>query len=499
MAEEPRQEEQDARQDNNLPHKAWVSLSAALGKPLAVVLAIIAVVFVVLLVVGLIWYLIPIFGSIGSKKGLTITQRKDLVQGFASVMQALAVLVAGVVGLGGLYFTWRNLNQTRRLTEQGQITERFTRAIDQLGETDDDGNPRLEIRLGGIYALERIDKESPERAYHPTVMEVLTAYVRENAPWPTKASNKSPKRTFIKPPEGDPVSSSVPDKAAEQDEGTKQGVEPQGVEPTSAPPRTDIQAILRVLNRREEERVPENHRVQSLDLRGTNLQEAWLWDANLSGAMLEGTVLQEAVLAHANLSEADLRGTDLRRAELSNANLQGAHLWEANLQRAHLSGADLSEADLSGADLSRAGLLAADLSGANLSVSIYHPNLLRANLQGAYLREANLSRAKLKYADLSGADLSEADLSEADLSRAVLQGARLLGADLSETRELSQKQIDWTIGINEPLKPLSSNATKLPEGLNRPKLWSKDLDEQFEIIREREFPPIRRTLIDPGQ
>src|SRR5215208_5949520 len=271
MAEEPRQEEQDARQDNNLPHKAWVSLSAALGKPLAVVLAIIAVVFVVLLVVGLIWYLIPIFGSIGSKKGLTITQRKDLVQGFASVMQALAVLVAGVVGLGGLYFTWRNLNQTRRLTEQGQITERFTRAIDQLGETDDDGNPRLEIRLGGIYALERIDKESPERAYHSTVMEVLTAYVRENAPWPPKSSNKSPEREFIKPPfikppEGDSVSNSSPNVAAEQDEGAEQEVEP-----TSGTPRTDIQAVLDVLKRREEDRVPKKPRVR-LDLRGTDLQ-----------------------------------------------------------------------------------------------------------------------------------------------------------------------------------------------------------------------------------
>jgi hypothetical protein len=101
-------------------------------------------------------------------------------------------------------FTWRNLRQTREstqrtleLTEQNQITERFTRAIDQLGETDDNGNPRLEIRLGGIYALERIDKESPERAYHSTVMEVLTAYVRENYRWkreepstPTKASNE---------------------------------------------------------------------------------------------------------------------------------------------------------------------------------------------------------------------------------------------------------------------------------------------------------------------
>jgi hypothetical protein len=147
------------------------------------------------LVLGLIldWYIDP----------QTSTQKKDLVQ-------ALGLITAGVAGAVGIFFTWRgqernqrntqeqfrltrqsqeqnqestqaqleNAQEELRLTRQGQITERFTRAIDQLG------SEKLEIRLGGIYALERIDKESPERAYHSTVMEVLTAYVRENAPWP---------------------------------------------------------------------------------------------------------------------------------------------------------------------------------------------------------------------------------------------------------------------------------------------------------------------------
>jgi hypothetical protein len=123
----------------------------------------------------------PVFSA---KSDLSITERKDLVQGFASVAQALAVGLTGAAGFIGLAFTWRNLRQTREstqrtleLTEQGQITERFTRAIDQLGATDDDRNPRLEIRLGGIYALERIARDSPERDYS-TVMEVLTAGLR---------------------------------------------------------------------------------------------------------------------------------------------------------------------------------------------------------------------------------------------------------------------------------------------------------------------------------
>jgi len=91
--------------------------------------------------------------------------------------------VAGVIGV---YFTWRNLKQTQEgtqvtltLTESSQITERFTRAIDQLEARDERGGKRLEIRLGGIYALEWITHDSP--TYYEAVTDVLAAYIRENA------------------------------------------------------------------------------------------------------------------------------------------------------------------------------------------------------------------------------------------------------------------------------------------------------------------------------
>jgi hypothetical protein len=163
------------------------------------VLALFAVV-VTLLLVFLNWYIAPI--EPGDKKDLIL---------------ALGQILAGTALLAGLYFTWRGQGLTQKgqeatqrntqrqlqLTEQGQITERFTRAIDQLGATDETGE-KLEIRLGGIYALERIDKESPKRAYHATVMEVLTAYVRENSrrdrgqsSTPSSADNEAAKQDKV--------------------------------------------------------------------------------------------------------------------------------------------------------------------------------------------------------------------------------------------------------------------------------------------------------------
>jgi hypothetical protein len=246
------------------------------------------------------------------------------------LVQALALLTAGVAGAFGIYFTWRGQRITREgleraqkdtaqqlhLTQQGQITERFTRAIEQLGATNDRGENKLEIRLGGIYALERIAWDSPERDYS-TVIEVLTAYVRENTTQALGSSEGSsdeasplhPLRRWLR-------SAAKADKVAKQ---------PAPLEPTA-----DIEAILDVL-RRTQARVPGKDHT-SLDLHeanlmGANLNKANLVGANLQGAFLLGANLQGAFL----LRGANLDGAFLQVADLTAANLQGAEVTDEQL------------------------------------------------------------------------------------------------------------------------------------------------------------------------
>src|SRR5688500_14186935 len=53
-----------------------------------------------------------------------------------------AQIIGGFGLLLGLYFTWRRVE----IAQDQQVTERFTRAIDQLGATDDKTRePRLEV------------------------------------------------------------------------------------------------------------------------------------------------------------------------------------------------------------------------------------------------------------------------------------------------------------------------------------------------------------------
>jgi uncharacterized protein YjbI with pentapeptide repeats len=358
----------------------------------------------------------------------TELDREKLLKARNDVPKAGIQIVGGTALLAGLVFT----NRTLGLNQQGQITDRFTKATDQLG------SDKLAIRLGGIYSLERIARDS--KADHGPVMEVLTAFVRDHAAGSPTATPS-------------PVGSSIT---------------------ATAKPRTptDVQAVLTVVERRNISNDPKGY---TLDLSHSDLPgaefptDALLSWANLSGANLSGADLVGAKLTGAGLSGANLSGADLLEADLSYASLTGANLSGAYLPGAQLPDAELSNALLLGVTLSGADLFGATLSNANLSNALLFgsklsdallsgANLSGANLSGTDLSGANLSKADLSgaglpKADLSGANLSGAHFSRADLSGANLSGAHLSGADLSGAAGLSQDQVD---------SAFTDEATKLP-------------------------------------
>jgi uncharacterized protein YjbI with pentapeptide repeats len=297
-----------------------------------------------------------------------------------------------------------------------QLTDRFTKAVEQLA------SPEIAVRLGGIYALERIAKDSEKD--HWTIMEVLTAFVRE--PPPLKAPLEEEKLLLELPT---------------HIQKAKDVKQPQKL-------RIDIQAALTVIGRRDTEKDPEN---QKLDLSNANIAAANLTEANLEKAHLFAANLQEAKLFKANLEKAYLRQAKLQEAVLCKARLHEADLTEANLEKAHLM-----QAELPGTDLNGAKLKSANLGGANLHQTI----LFKANLENANLRQAKLQEAVFRKANLQGVDFSDANLEEANLSKANLEGA-----NLSEAKNLKQEQIEEAFG--------NKNTTRLPENLKAPEHWTK--------------------------
>src|SRR5450755_2061781 len=176
------------------------------------------------------------------------------------------------------------------------LTDRYSKAIDQLG------SDKLDVRIGGIYALERVARDSATD--HPTVMEVLAAFVREHSceQWPLPAGGATLQRAT----------------------------------------RPDVQAAITVIGRRKV-----SNDLRPIDFTGACLGHADFTDANLARAYVTG----------ANLARANLAGANLAGAHLSVANLTSTYLGQANLAGTYLDATNLTGADLTGANLTGASFL----------------------------------------------------------------------------------------------------------------------------------------------
>src|SRR5215472_8488533 len=111
-----------------------------------------------------------------SERGLQWLNLRPQAAFFAAGVGVVVLLLiySGVTAAVAAAAAWIALLRHFAQTEadrQRRITESFSKAVEQLG------SDKLEVRLGGIYALERISQESPRDYW--TVMETLTAFVRE--------------------------------------------------------------------------------------------------------------------------------------------------------------------------------------------------------------------------------------------------------------------------------------------------------------------------------
>ncbi|MEW2195205.1 pentapeptide repeat-containing protein [Streptomyces microflavus] len=234
---------------------------------------------------------------------------------WARRIELFTVVVASVVAVVGLWYSnvqtkqaneqARQANEQARddraLAKEGQITDRYTAAVGNLGED------KVDVRLGGIYALERIMQDS--RRDQPTIANVLATYIRTHA---------------AKPP------------------GKGQGVP------------ADVHAALTVLATRD----TKQDGAFRLDLHGAKLPSITLTATGISAAALHkanlrNTDLHGADLRNTNLSGANLRNTDLSGAILSGTYLRDTYLGDALLYGAYLLGADLRGADLRDTDLTK--------------------------------------------------------------------------------------------------------------------------------------------------
>ena len=243
-------------------------------------------------------------------------------ESISATMRNIAVVLGGIVAF--VLSIWRSSIADRQANSAGRQSaiaqrrlgdERYQKGSEMLG------SDVLSVRLGGIYALDRLAKEHPAE-YHVLIIQQFCAFVRNP---PGKPSEEELERELKKP-----------------------------IPPTI---REDIQEVMTRIGRRSEDGIEEEKRSEgfALDFRGADLRGLRLLDGNFRGANLS-----DAYLMRVYFSRVDLRGSEFRHA----------HLFMAYLLLCDLTDVDFSWADLSGSNLFTSVLNNARLTRTEISTGL---------------------------------------------------------------------------------------------------------------------------------
>jgi uncharacterized protein YjbI with pentapeptide repeats len=427
------------------------------------------------------------FGLISSFRFAYETFIGDLKDRVEAAKVFFPVLVALI---GGPILIWRAVTAhwaaqaARHQAETGReahFTTLFTKAVEQLGATRDviktsamlssvvvgeqqthtETEPNLEVRLGAIYALERVARDS-ERD-HQSITDVLCAYVRNRQNCGTPVAR--PDDAYL----------------SEDMFGSPSSKRYQQWIDSIPRPRVDIQAAVTVLARRQ------TAGGGALDFGNANLQCAEFHGGKFGQAIFVGAYIDRASFRGADLTGSLFMGAHLERADMVKACLDG--VWFAS---AALTGARLDQARGENVLFDRARLGDAAFNEAQLfASSFFAATLDRTQFNGAILRDAHFEKAEASGASFFGAGLHNVSFSDTKLygvnfmnakfdggsfHNARLDATAFFDSDLTTVGGLSTEQLSTALG---------DASTILPSGIQRPPEWAAGVlgsDERTKLI-----------------
>jgi len=246
-------------------------------------------------------------------------------------VRGLAFIIFGLIGLP--FVIWRAIVAQGNLdrSKDRDYADLFTKAVEQLGATREKGSgddrvlePNIEVRVGAIYALERISRDS-ERD-HIAVIETLCAYIRNNF----EAVSLRPFDSYTELPSA----------------------------------RIDLQVAVQVIGRRSSVRVGyEIDQRCRLDLSRVNFtgvdfshgkfnfasfRSCRMFNVNFESANLNGAQFDNSIIASTSFFNAAMKGTSFDRSNMSSsANFYGLDAPRCCITAvgAELAGADLDLGD----------------------------------------------------------------------------------------------------------------------------------------------------------
>ena len=208
----------------------------------------------------LILWIVPYF-QVPSFRRLTAQEKFQMKN---EARKTLAQICGGAILLTGLYASFRTMD----VSHEGQINDLYVKAVEEIDATDVNGKPKIEVRIGGMYALSKIGTDSKE-LFIPSI-NIIKTYVQTHLP--VRSENTKPK-----------------------------------------PATPDVQAGLNVLSMPPYQILS----VRNFDLRGYRLSASVFAYADFTGADLRGVNFEHSDLRNAQVDNADFRDAVLADTDVS--------------------------------------------------------------------------------------------------------------------------------------------------------------------------------------
>jgi uncharacterized protein YjbI with pentapeptide repeats len=254
---------------------------------------------------------------------------RDAEKYFEAENKARSTLLQGIGGALVFVTAYVALKQLR-VAEDKNLTDRFVKAAELLANKE-----KMAARLGGIYTLERIARDSPED--HWTVIQLLISFIED---------------------------------------------QPKGMD-TSTVLGKDIHAALNVIGKRNVENDPKlvtgSRHVTKIEIRSAKLRHSNLSLLNFDQATFEQVHFSRSQLAVVSFKGASFFGCDFSVTEFLGADFSGAKFHQCNfilskfsgtkLKGAHFFRCILGEVTFTPADLSEAFFEECNLSGTDFRLT----------------------------------------------------------------------------------------------------------------------------------
>ena len=436
-----------------------------------------------------------------------------------ALVRSILLVIAAWIGLP--FLIWRTLiaHSQKNNERDNYNAEALAKAVSLLGATSEfAGNkplPAVEVRIGAIYALERLSQQS--QYDYDRVIEILAAYVRDQCGPPQEFLYSGPD-----PDEQEITSKTRTGRLHEYCEALRDWHEQLRATPPAQ--RSDIAIALIVLFRSFETQ-PWGKPIEGSDppklysvLSGLNLQGADISDLLLTvGETSTDLGLDNAAFNAASVNFVELKDGHSLVAPVVKflpehglmvgpRSLSGCNLTSATMKLyehfPRLEGATLTFANMEGAKCNSGSFRGAVLLGTNLQ----HIEAKRAKFGLIYAKDARFNWADLEKSEFNGAylkgtqfamaNLRDACFDGADVEGTVFDGAILTNADLSGVRNLSEEQLKTAFG---------TLSTKLPNDVVRPpnlqyaNEQSLVVEEEWTSMRNSRWPAEERDTSSDGK